>query len=440
MDRLARSARLLLLSIAVALSCLVSNAPGAVLRVPSEYSTINAALDAAASGDTVLVAPGIYTDYEVRMIGSDEVASCVFMIGGVLLRSEEGPESTTIKLEGAVAQWTNVVAWLSQTQEATIEGFTFRENQPYRGCVYAVLCPKLTLRDCIFVEMDAAGSGGGAIRAVGNDLEVVGSRFLDCTAGFAGAISLGDARLLVKDCYFEGCGDRAVGVMGEQGVNPEGVEIRDSRFVGNYSDGDGAGVWASQINGEVLISGCVFEGNSGQLGGGGAAIAALASTVEGCVFAHNSASSPGSMGGALIAGNSTVLTCNTFFENEQVATAWGGAAVVFAGGSSQLWNNVIAGSKGGPAVLVYSCSLTSSCNVFWENEGGIGDGYTPGPTDQEVNPLFCDPENGDLSLAENSPCLPPQSGACGLIGALGEGCGAISVESRSWGRIKNLYR
>jgi hypothetical protein len=43
-----------------------------------------------------------------------------------------------------------------------------------------------------------------------------------------------------------------------------------------------------------------------------------------------------------------------------------------------------------------------------------------------------------------SPCLPENSGVCGLIGAFGEGCGVTSVEpsldARSWGSLKNLYR
>jgi len=59
-----------------------------------------------------------------------------------------------------------------------------------------------------------------------------------------------------------------------------------------------------------------------------------------------------------------------------------------------------------------------------------------------LDPLFCDPENGDYKLDCNSPCLPgnhPDGVDCGLIGALGQGCGATAVEQTSWGRIKALF-
>jgi hypothetical protein len=39
-------------------------------------------------------------------------------------------------------------------------------------------------------------------------------------------------------------------------------------------------------------------------------------------------------------------------------------------------------------------------------------------------PLFCDPENGDFTLAEGSPCLPDFNPGCGLMGAHGVGCKA----------------
>jgi hypothetical protein len=65
---------------------------------------------------------------------------------------------------------------------------------------------------------------------------------------------------------------------------------------------------------------------------------------------------------------------------------------------------------------------------------------TQGETDREVDPLFCGSENGELTLDAFSPCLPANSLGCGLIGALGQGCGTVSVEVMSWGRIKGAYR
>jgi pectin methylesterase-like acyl-CoA thioesterase len=49
---------------------LVSAPPGlaATIRVPSDYSTIQAATDAASSGDTVEIAPGVYAE-QILIVG-----------------------------------------------------------------------------------------------------------------------------------------------------------------------------------------------------------------------------------------------------------------------------------------------------------------------------------------------------------------------------------
>jgi hypothetical protein len=63
------------------------------------------------------------------------------------------------------------------------------------------------------------------------------------------------------------------------------------------------------------------------------------------------------------------------------------------------------------------------CNDVFDNPGGnwIGADYSGINGNFAADPFFCSPENGDLTLAANSPCL-PENGACGLVGALGEGC------------------
>jgi hypothetical protein len=78
--------------------------------------------------------------------------------------------------------------------------------------------------------------------------------------------------------------------------------------------------------------------------------------------------------------------------------------------------------------------------VFWDNPGGETYGFSLSPTDRVIDPAFCDPEGGDFTLEPISPCLPANSLGCGLIGALGEGCGIVSIEADSWSAIKAKYR
>jgi hypothetical protein len=101
---------------------------------------------------------------------------------------------------------------------------------------------------------------------------------------------------------------------------------------------------------------------------------------------------------------------------------------------------VIAGCAGRGAVSAYNANLQSSCNVFWQNAGGLGIYYTPGPTDRIVDPLFCDVVGGDFRVMMGSPCIPPGSLDCGQIGAFGQGCGTVAVEPQTWGEIKAAYR
>jgi parallel beta-helix repeat protein len=76
-----------------------SNGPGGqVLRVPSDYSTIQAALDAAAEGDTVLVEAGIYNENVVVSTSGVKVDASA----GVVLEGT-GLTSIGIHVRGATA-------------------------------------------------------------------------------------------------------------------------------------------------------------------------------------------------------------------------------------------------------------------------------------------------------------------------------------------------
>src|SRR5262245_28165934 len=83
-------------------------------RVPADFQTIQAAINAAANGDTVIVAPGIYRE-NINFRGKL-----------ITLRSDAGPDATTI--DGGA---TDVVVTFSTGEgaSAVISGFTIRNGR-----------------------------------------------------------------------------------------------------------------------------------------------------------------------------------------------------------------------------------------------------------------------------------------------------------------------
>jgi hypothetical protein len=113
-----------------------------------------------------------------------------------------------------------------------------------------------------------------------------------------------------------------------------------------------------------------------------------------------------------------------------------------------LANTIIAfGLLGEALYCMGTGAATLACSDVYGNAGGDWIGCI---ADQAMNagnfsadPVSCDPQAGDLSLADNSPCLPgnhPNGADCGLIGALGEGCfPPVPTAAVSWGDIKARY-
>ena len=257
-----------------------------------------------------------------------------------------------------------------------------------------------------------------------------------CYGSFGAGLGLTQCATRVLDSAFEDCDRNAIGQRsGDIFTYDESLLVEGCNFTGNHAYNGGA--IAEHVDGDVVIMDCRFEGNSADQSGGAVYLAGGSGkrVVQGCLFWGNHAL--GASGGGLQIYTSSEVSGCTFSENWSSAA---GAAVRIMNGTSSLENCAITNSINRPAVGVSGGSLSSSCNVFWDNPGGIGYGWSPGPTDFEADPLFCDPDNGNFELSSQSPCLPPASGDCGLIGAFGQGCGIISIEDSSWGQIKGLYR
>ena len=179
----------------------------------------------------------------------------------------------------------------------------------------------------------------------------------------------------------------------------------------------------------------------------------LSGTLRNCLIVHNTASgidTPEKAGGVFACGNA-VIEGNTIVSNGYFVIA--GGIYCRSDYVGQIVRNIVALNTDGYGIYCEpGATPTFICNNVWGNDEGE---YAGACSDQtglngniSLDPLFCDPylgdywdfDDGDYTLHADSPCL--AAPGCGLMGALGQGCPATSVEERStsWGRIKVLFR
>ncbi|MEZ5066611.1 MAG: right-handed parallel beta-helix repeat-containing protein [bacterium] len=300
----------------------------------------------------------------------------------------------------------------------------------------------MTYRDCIFRDLDAGNSTGGGLAGNGN-VDVIDCEFVNCFANSGGGLIHSGGHLNLIRSTFENCGNSGAYLLGVSGGEGESALVEDCLFLDNWSNAGGPGLTIYRYDQGAIVRRCRFEGNHASAYAGGA----LSFTgygpklIEDCPFLNNSIDGGTGRGGALVVQDNG--TCeirgNTFFGNHQTYQSGGGSAVFIYAPGVLFERNVVVQSTGVPAFHVQAgSSVSTSCNIFWDNPEGIG--IPLSPTDREMDPLFCDPENHDFTVRENSPCVEPGSLGCGQIGAFGAGCGIVSVEASSWSRIKSSYR
>jgi hypothetical protein len=424
-----------LLRAVCAIALLATAAPAATLRVPADHATLIEALDVAADLDTVLVAPGTYSYTETRTLqlwdGPRAVTSLGFVNGDVVVMSEGGPGATT--LEPAAAGGSQGVLVVSATTVCRIEGF--RIVVPSQGTGIWGDTGTLEVNDCDF-ESAQPQDGWGVFRTYGSS--VVDQCTFD---GLESAVVHHGASLRLLSSVVSNCS----GVFGAVHVTPGPypyinplLTVRDCEFRNNHGS-----FWAGAVSGasyaiqgetysvDADVTDCVFTENTSD-GDGGAC--RIQGTAYRNVFLRNSA---GGAGGALHLSQTGYVAWNTFHAN---SSSGGTGSALRVSGSSliEVHRNIFSSQTGFLAfAAVQASNLVQGCNIFWNNLAG--DLNVPlDATDLQTDPLYCNAPLDDLTVAANSPAN--WNAGCGQIGALGSGCGGVSIESESWGRIKGRYR
>jgi hypothetical protein len=414
-------------------------AAAATLRVPEEYPSILAAVDAAVSGDSVLVGPGTWTDTATRNVAGKTVTACAFPKGGVTIVGVAGALATVIDAQLAGSGFTDGVAYSGYPgEQLTLEGLTVTGGGKGGAGIFAESSGVLVVRSCKVSGMGSLG-GGHAITVqrltATQDLVLEDSEISFNGGSIApGILSVGGS-LTLTGSRFEGNQGRVIDLAGVS--NQQDVIIQDCEFVDNRS-GQPTVYLLDPFT--ILVERNLFLRNTNTTGTTAAAlqVSTCFGPIRNNVFAFDSTLS-GSAAGILTYNYSGTISENTFYGCHASS---GASAIWFDAGAIpiEFHKNIIAACTGSGIVTVPfgETHPPVSCNGIWNNSA-LGD-YVPDATDRFLDPQFCDPLLLDFTLSDASPYTSANSPNCGQVGAFGPACGTIGIEETSWGKIKSQYR
>jgi hypothetical protein len=300
------------------LAGLSASAGATVIHVPADQPSIQAGIDAAVDGDSVIVACGTY--YE----------DSVTLKSGVYLASETGLADCVII---DAQQQGRTIHAMSLGASTTFRGFTITGAQTV-GNGGGMLCStaSLTIDNCRFTGNEA-GSGAGIFISSSSSPTITNSRFdANLTGGTGGGVWLAQfCTAEISNCFFD---------------DNEAVQ------------GGGFGAHTSSV---VTLTHCTFRSNAASFQGGGLWAYLADLTVDNCIIAESSAGEAVFSGGATLA-----FSCTHIFGN--AGGDWIGdiAAMVDVDG------NFSADPQ--------FCGITGSGNVYIQSDSPCAPGNHPAGT------------------------------------------------------------
>ena len=294
------------------------------INVPADFSSIQAGINGASNGDTVLVAAGIYVE-NINFNGKNIV------IGSLILTTGDTSYISQTIIDGNQAG--SVVTFGSgEDTTAVLQGFTVTGGNSY--------------------------DGGG----------------IYCSSS--------------------------------------SPVIADNIITGNVSETYGGGI-SCNYSAPIIINNTITL-NSSSYGGGISFDRYTSSVITGNNITNNNAVEGGGISCSVF--SSPSITNNTISENS--ADTKGGGIYCYYNSSATITNTIIwnnTASLGSDIYIYFSDPSINYCDVMggWEGEGNI-----------DADPLFCNPDGSEYTLAENSPCVGTDEGGDNM-GAYDVGCSAI---------------
>ena len=383
-----------------------------IINVPGDQPTIQAGIDAAADGDTVLVADSTWTG-----TGNKNIE---FFGKAIVVMSENGPDYCIIDCEN---DGRGFYFHHGEDTTSVLTGIKISNGEaPTSSSGGAIMCSSSspTISNCIISNNHSQNGSGGGIRLDNFSNPI----FENCTIsdnsseyGGGGIYCVGNSCLMIKACIITGNTANNNGG-GIYCYNSSPVII-DSEITGNSAN-YGGGIHCSNSSSPVITN-CIINGNSVSTDGGGICSLGANPNISYCEISENSCDYDG--GGIYHAGsNGQIINCTI---SVNTAGRYGGGIGLQTNSAPIIINTIVEGNNGdGGLNIRNSPDVSVIYSDFYDNEVGnfTGNSIPVGlgvitttnangdSCDQFynilLNPLFYS-TTGDSAfyLTSNSPCI-----------------------------------
>jgi hypothetical protein len=315
--------------------------------VPADFNNIQAAIDDANNGDTIIVADGTYTG-----VGNRDID---FLGKEITLRSANGPEHCIIDCNG--------------TESEPHRGFYFHNGEDSNSVLDG-----LTIINGYGPKNGDLFSHGGAVFCIDSSPTISHCTFADNRAEYGGGIDCYQSSACILNSTFSGNFANNFG----GGLHFwEGNPIITHCIIANNTSGREGGGINYGGNQNPTISHCIISGNSsGTRGGGGislfVSITTTAAIISNCTISRNSADYSG--GGILLYGPIThsvlpnvsitncIITENTDESEGGGIACWGGNLLV---NNCSISANTTRQFKVGRGIYCNASNVRITNSVLW---------------------------------------------------------------------------
>jgi len=351
------------------------NSLASTINVPQDQPTIQAGINAANNGDTVLVAPGTYTE-NIDFLGK-----------AITVTSSGGPAVTII--DGGHAAPV-VVFHSGEGLSSVLSKFTVQDgyaifNYSYTGAGIAIENSSPTIKQNIITNNDGTSGSGGGIGLESGSPTIEGNMISNNPAQFGGGLYMdgGSGSRVIGNVFRGNNGSSAGGAIVFFGAGS--VLVQNNKFYSNISSSEGGALWIVNEADEVIVDN-LFVGNMAPSG----------SEIYSLI--------PDSVNGYRII-NNTIVSNNPNADAAVIADGFNQNAVIA--------NNIIATNSSESALLCNPIYMDGPPKVGFNDAfsstgvsyGGMCSGFTGKNGNISANPDFAGAPQGNFQLLSNSPAI-----------------------------------